>query len=191
MRARAITLAVALLCGPALADEAPVTVTVRETALAATIDVEFQDAMAGGVSGTAILEQNGKPALKAGYGFADAGKTANLTVDAEIPSGVVDRMPNASAADVYRWFQSAAFRRDGSVPLTAPWEIRKADDGHVVQISRNVTSGDTLSYFCWRPDDRVFVYLFARGSAAADKALLNRVMTSVRDAGKMPVSGIH
>jgi hypothetical protein len=191
MRALAIVAAALLLSSAALADDARASVTTRETALAATIDIEFQDAMAGGISGAVILEQDGKLALSGGYGFADDAKSVRFTADGAAPTGVVAGQPKASAAEVYRWFQSPAFRRDGSVPLAAPWEIRKADDGRVVQISRNVFRSDTLSYFCWRPDDRVFVYLFVRGSEAADKALLNRVMTSVRDAGKMPVTDMH
>jgi hypothetical protein len=191
MRAFIGVVATVLLTTAAIADDAPIAVTTRETALAATIDVEFQDAMASGFSGVAILEQDSKLTLTGGYGFADDAKAVPFTADAAVATGVIDGKPNASAVEVYRWFQSPAFRRDGSVPLAAPRDIRKAEDGHVVQIRRNVFRGDTLSYFCWRPDDRVFVYLFVRGSEAADKALLNRVMTSVRDAGKMPVTDMH
>lgn len=185
-----------LVAVPAVADDAPVDVRTRETALAATIDMEFQDAMVGGVSGAVILEQDGKVTLRAGYGFADLKKTTPFTTDALVPTGIMAPMNigaawTSSVEDIYRWFNSERFAKDGSKQPLGDWEMRKDTNGHLVQISHNRMNGTFLSYFCWRPDDRVFLYLIATGGEKADRALLNRVMTSVRDAGMMPVTNFH
>jgi hypothetical protein len=173
---------------------APITIETRETALAATIDLEFQDAMKSDVSGSVILEQDDQVALRAGYGFADLAKTTPFTAKARVPTGVMAAAPGeagwiSSSEDVYRWFRSEPF--DRAARTSGPWDIRRAADGHVVQVSLKRQSGTFLSYFCWRPDDKVFLYFIANGGEKEDAALLNRIMTSVRDAGTMPVTNMH
>src|SRR5436190_77475 len=83
-------LGVLLCCGVALADDlAPVTIETRETALAGTLDMEFQDAMKDGGSGAVTLEQllvhtSGMPD-ECGEDFDRVSKTDFLTKCAATP----------------------------------------------------------------------------------------------------------
>jgi hypothetical protein len=176
-----------LVAARAFAGDPPIDIRTRETALAATIDLEFQDALAKGVSGSVLLEQDGKVALRAGYGFVDDTKTAPFTVETLQPSTAV--IPSASVESVYSWYRSAAFVRSGMT--AAGWETRKDDAGHIVQISHKDIAAAHLEYFCWRPDDGVFLYVVANGGEKETTRLLNRAMTSVRDYGHMPVTDMH
>lgn len=185
--AAAVALAMTVCVAAARGDTAAMDIRTRETALAATIDLEFQDALAKGASGAVLLEQDGKVALRAGYGFADDGKTVPFTIETVTASTVVP--PRASAEGAYQWFGSAAFVRSGM--SASGWETRKDDAGHITQISHKDIGAAHLEYFCWRPDDGVFLYLVANGEEKETTRLLNRAMTSVRDYGHMPVTNMH
>lgn len=111
----------------------------------------------------------------------------------------------ASTDDMYRWYR--ALSRDGDIPkdmrdmATAQhaqreddiadgygWALRKAPDGHTVQISHSGSDGTFFSYFCWRPDDRTFFYMVSNSGEKAATVLVKKMLVSVRNAGKMPVS---
>lgn len=111
----------------------------------------------------------------------------------------------ASTDDMYRWYR--ALSRDGVVPKdmrdaavtqrTPPedgivegygWVLRTAPDGHTVQVSHSGSDGTFFSYFCWRPDDRIFFYMVSNSGEPAATALVKKMLVSVRDAGKMPVT---
>lgn len=111
----------------------------------------------------------------------------------------------ASTDDMYRWYR--ALSGDGDIPkdmrdmATAQrarreddiadgygWALRKAPDGHTVQVSHSGSDGTFFSYFCWRPDDRTFFYMVSNSGEKAATVLVKKMLVSVRDAGKMPVT---
>jgi hypothetical protein len=174
VRAFPIVAVITLCCVGASAERLPMSVMTRETALAATLDIEFQDAAAGGMNGAIILEQDGKVALRASYGVADtSGKPFT---------------PEA-ADDFYARYRAVA------VPSVSDgadhWTVRRADDGHIVQISRTETDGNSFRYFCRRPDDGTVLVLVTNSGNAASGLLLDRMLVSLRDYGKMPLTNLH
>ncbi len=111
----------------------------------------------------------------------------------------------ASTDDMYRWYR--ALSQDGDIAkdmrdmATAQhaqdekdvaegygWALRKAPDGHTVQVSHSGSDGTFFSYFCWRPDDRTFFYMVGNSGEKPTTALVKKVLVNVRDAGKMPVT---
>lgn len=111
----------------------------------------------------------------------------------------------ATTGDMYRWYR--ALSRDGDIPKAMRdvawgqhipreddivdgygWVMRKAPDGHTVQVSHSGSDGTFFSYFCWRPDDRIFFYMVSNSGEPATTALVKKMLVSVREAGKMPVS---
>jgi CubicO group peptidase (beta-lactamase class C family) len=83
----------------ARADDAPpIRIETRETALAATLDIVFQDAMKDGVSGALLLEQDGKVALRAGYGYANREKKTPFTTQTIAQIGSITKQFTAMAA---------------------------------------------------------------------------------------------
>jgi hypothetical protein len=158
----------------AMADSGPMTITARETALAATLDLEFQDAVARGVNGAVILEQDGKVALRASHGVTD---TSGMPFS-----------PRA-ADEFYARYRAVAVPSvtDGS----DRWTVRRADDGHIVQISRTETDRNNFRYFCRRPDDGTVLVLVTNSGSAASGQLLDRMLVSLRDYGKMPLTNMH
>ncbi|HEY1710237.1 MAG TPA: serine hydrolase domain-containing protein [Rhizomicrobium sp.] len=361
-----------LAYGGAWADDAqPITIDTRETALAATLDLEFQDALKSGVNGAVLLEQDGKVTLRAGYGYANreqkipfttktiaqigsitkqftamalidlwhqgeidfakpvkaylpqtAEPVASVTLDQLLthtsgmpeycgddfarqskatllakcaatplqfppgtkffysnpeysilaaiveqvggepidaylkdrffkrlgmndtgydfpgtprdrfaagyldgkPQGVIDQTfaplagdywnlkgnggMQASTEDMYRWYRALSggdaipqamretafkprFHEDHDVWEAYGWNAREAPDGHVVQVSHSGSDGTFFSYFCWRPDDRTFFYMVSNTGDKPATALVKRIVTSLRDYGKMPVTDMH
>ena len=111
----------------------------------------------------------------------------------------------ASTDDMYRWYR--ALSRDGDLPKDMRdmaiaqhaqreddiadgygWVLRKAPDGHTVQVSHSGSDGTFFSYFCWRPDDRTFFYMVSNSGETPATALVKKMLVSLRDAGKMPVT---
>jgi CubicO group peptidase (beta-lactamase class C family) len=114
----------------------------------------------------------------------------------------------ASTEDMYRWYQ--ALSGPGDIPqamreaATLPrfhqekdiweaygWVVREAADGHVVQVSHSGSDDTFFSYFCWRPDDGTFLYLVSNTGSKPAADLIKRMLVSLRDYGKMPVTDMH
>jgi CubicO group peptidase (beta-lactamase class C family) len=372
MRRAIAALAFALTSIPALADDAaPITIDTRESALAATLDMEFQDAMKDGASGAVLLEQDGKVTLRAGYGYANreqkipfttktiaqmgsitkqftamalidlwhqgkidfskpvkfylpetaepvasvpldnlldhtsgmpdycgddfdrqskatliskcaatplqfppgtkffysnpeysilaavVEKVSGQSIDAYLKDhffkqlgmnetgysfpgvphdrfavgyladknqGVIDENMvklngdawniignggmQATTEDMYRWYRALSgaaegisedmrgaaikprFNEERDIWETYGWVAREAPDGHVVQISHSGSDETFYSYFCWRPDDKTFFYMVVNSGEKTGTPLVRRLLISVRDAGKMPVTDI-
>ena len=83
------------------------------------------------------------------------------------------------------------FNEENDIWETYGWVARKAPDGHVVQISHSGSDGPFFSYFCWRPDDHVFFYMVVNSGEKLGNPLVKRMLVSMRDAGKMPVTNMH
>jgi CubicO group peptidase (beta-lactamase class C family) len=111
----------------------------------------------------------------------------------------------ASTDDMYRWYQALSGgtdipkdMRDAAIAQRVPreddiidgygWNMRKAPDGHTVQVSHSGSDGTFFSYFCWRPDDRTFFYMESNAGEKGATDLVKKMLVSVRDAGKMPVT---
>lgn len=111
----------------------------------------------------------------------------------------------ASTDDMYRWYQVLAggieipkdmrdmaiaqhAQREGDIADGYGWALRKAPDGHTAQVSHSGSDGTFFSYFCWRLDDHVFLYFVSNSGEKAATDLIKKMLVSVRDAGKMPVT---
>jgi hypothetical protein len=177
----------------ARADDPPMTIAVRETALAATFDLEFEAALkSSGVGGAVILEQDGKIALRASYGWDDPSKGTSFTMATTVAASVtgLDTKAALSVDDLYAHYRDVAI---GSVKDGVDgWIVRMADDGsHVVQISHTGSDGALFAYYCRRPDDGTAFLLVSNSGSAAAEALRNRMLVSLRDYGKMPLTNMH
>lgn len=169
------------------------TIAVRETALAATFDMEFQAALtSSGIGGAVILEQDGKIALRASYGWEDPSKGTQFTTAMVIPTSVTGLdARDASSID-------ALFARYQALPLgsvkdaTNGWTVRMAPDGsHFVQISHEGSEGALYVYYCRRPDDGTAFLLVSNSGNDAARKVRDRMLVSLRDYGKMPVTNFH
>jgi len=96
-------------------DAAPVTIETRETALAATLDLEFQDALKDGTSGAVLLEQDGKVTLRAGYGYANREQKIPFTTKTIAQIGSITKQFTAMAI-IDLWLQG---KIDFSKPVKA------------------------------------------------------------------------
>lgn len=168
-------------------------VAVRETALAATLDLEFQAALtSSGIGGVVILEQDGKVTLRASYGWEDPSKGTLFTSATPLPASITGLDVNdvQSADALFAHYEALTI---GAVKDTARgWIVRMSNDGsHVVQISHIGSDGAFYAYYCRRPDDgTVLLFVSNSGSDAAEK-LRNRMLVSLRDYGKMPVTNMR
>lgn len=166
------------------------TIAVRDTALAATFDMEFQDALtSSAIGGAVILEQDGKITLRASYGWDDPSTGTRFTPAVPVPANVtgLDAKDVRSLDDLFARYQALALSdvKDGA----GGWTVRMAEDGsHFVQISHEGSEGALYTYYCRRPDDGTAFLLVSNSGRAAAEALRNRMLVSLRDYGKMPVT---